>query len=307
MHLLRLSQARSAFLALAGSISLLLLTGCNLTVTNLTPDILRENPSQLYTISVRVKPTARNLDRSSILVSVVIDGKDQAMHKSAQIPDVYEYDHPLPQGRDEAAYYFLVRYRFNNDTPDQTLQVYSEVQHLKVVRRYALPMEANRGPVGARVNIVGGGFTPQDGVYLDATAARTIYESPSSISFFVPPVAPGQNYNIAVGSGGSTTLSVGVFRVDPTGVTIAPAVVAIRQGQQQSLTFTLPTPAPKGGLLLDITTDIPESVIMPEVVVPEGATTVTITVQGGKAGAGALYLKGFGQGDLTVPVSVSAQ
>jgi hypothetical protein len=71
--------------------------------------------------------------------------------------------------------------------------------------------------------------------------------------------------------------------------------------------FTIPTAAPQGGLLLDVTTDIPESVIMPEVVVPEGATNVVVNVQGGKPGAGALYLKGFGQGEITVPVTVSAR
>jgi hypothetical protein len=56
-----------------------------------------------------------------------------------------------------------------------------------------------------------------------------------------------------------------------------------------------------------VTTDVPESVIMPEVVVPEGSTNVVVTVKGGKPGAGTLYLKGFGQGEITIPVSVSSR
>ena len=71
------------------------------------------------------------------------------------------------------------------------------------------------------------------------------------------------------------------------------------------MTFTIPNAAPQGGLLLDVATDVPESVIMPEVVVPEGATNVVVTIQGGKPGTGALYLKGFGQGELSIPVTVS--
>jgi len=89
-------------------------------------------------------------------------------------------------------------------------------------------------------------------------------------------------------------------------VTVNPASLNLRTGEQRALEFTIPTPAPQGGLLLDLTTDVPESVIMPEVVVPAGATTVTITVLAGKPGAGALYLKGFGPGEITIPVAVSA-
>jgi len=306
MHMTRLSQARRIFPGLASAISLLLLVGCNITITNLTSDQLRENPSQLYTITARVTPTSRDLDRSSIQVSAVIDGQNLLMWKSALTNDVYEYDYHLPVSRDEAAYYILVRYRFNSSSPSNHYEAYSEIYHFKVVRRYTLPLEANRGPVGARVSVGGRGFTPQDVVYLDTTPARTVYESPSSISFFVPPVQPNRNYNVAV-SGGGATLSVGVFRADATGVTVSPTSLTLHSGEQQTMEFTIPNNAPQGGLLLDVTTDIPESVIMPEIVVPEGANNVVITVQGGKPGAGALYLKGFGQGEITIPVAVTSK
>lgn len=299
----RPSQARRIIAGFAAAAALLVLTGCNLTITNLTPDVFHENPSQLYTITARVKPTARSLDRSSLQVSVIIDGQDQAMRKNADTEDVYEFDYPLPAGRNQASYYFLVRYRFNSDTPAKSYQVYSEVHGFTVEHRYALRLDANRGPVGARVNVVGGGFTPRDVVYLDTTPARTVCESPSSLSFFVPPVEPDRNYNIAIGGGG-TTLSVGTFRADATGASVSPASLTLRTGENQTLTFTIPSVAPQGGLLLDVTTDIPESVIMPEVVVPEGATSVSVPVQGGKPGAGALYLKGFGRGELVIPVAV---
>jgi len=50
--------------------------------TNLTSDELRENPSQLYTITARVTPTSRDLDRSSLQVSAVVDGQNQPMRRA---------------------------------------------------------------------------------------------------------------------------------------------------------------------------------------------------------------------------------
>jgi hypothetical protein len=302
----RPSHARRIFPGFAAAVALLLLAGCNLNITNLTSDVLKENPSQLYTISVRVTPTSSEIDRSSLQVSVVIDGQDQPMKRSAETNDVYEYDYPLPRDRDGAKYYFLARFHFNSNTPAKTNEMYSEIYGFTVARRYARPMEANRGPVGARISVVGRGFTSRDVVYLDTAAARTVFESPSSLSFFVPPVEPNRNYNVAI-SGGGNTLSVGVFRADATAATVTPASLALRSGESQAVTFTIPSAAPQGGLLLDVTTDVPESVIMPEVVVPEGATNVIVTIQGGKPGTGALYLKGFGPGEITIPVSVSAR
>ena len=69
----------------------------------------------------------------------------------------------------------------------------------------------------------------------------------------------------------------------------------------------MPHAAPPGGLLLDLTTDVPESVIMPEVIVPDGQNSVTVTVEGGRPGTGSLYLKGYDTGEVTIPVSVTAR
>jgi len=84
--------------------------------------------------------------------------------------------------------------------------------------------------------------------------------------------------------GGGGTLSVGVFRADAAAVTVSPSSLTLRSGEQQALQFGLSNAAPQGGLLLDVTTDAPESVIHAEVVVPEGATNVVVIVQGGKPG-----------------------
>jgi hypothetical protein len=63
-------------------------------------------------------------------------------------------------------------------------------------------------------------------------------------------------------------------------------------------------PAPSGGLYLNVTTDIPNSVIMPEVIIPEAARTVSISIQGGEPGTGSLYVQGAGMNELVIPITV---
>jgi hypothetical protein len=100
---------------------------------------------------------------------------------------------------------------------------------------------------------------------------------------------------------------VGTFRIDPSNLVVSPAALTLRTGERQPLTFSVPVSAPPGGLLIDVTTDVPESVIMPEIIVPQGQTSVTITVEGGKSGSGSLFLKGFGAGEVTVPVTITGR
>lgn len=226
------------------------------------------------------------------------------MHKSALGGEIWDFDYQLPAGRDEAAYYYVVNYQYDNNGTPIAQERYTDIYKLKIVKRYVLTLEANRGPVGARLSVLGRGFTPQDVISFDSTPAKTIFESPNSLGFIVPGIEANKNYKLTVANP-STSSVVGTFRVDPSTLTISPTSLNLHTGEKQPLTFTLPNAAPPSGLLLDVTTDVPESVIMPEVMVPAGATTVTVTVEGGKPGTGALYLKGYGSGETTIPIAVT--
>src|SRR5690606_16231134 len=61
MQKTRFTRAKSIALALGAAAGLFFLAGCNVGITNLTPAVLPENPSQIYTISTRVKPKAVNV------------------------------------------------------------------------------------------------------------------------------------------------------------------------------------------------------------------------------------------------------
>ena len=45
---------------------LLALSGCNFTITNLTPDTVPQNPSQIYTITASFRPDSSRIERASI-------------------------------------------------------------------------------------------------------------------------------------------------------------------------------------------------------------------------------------------------
>lgn len=303
MHTNRISPARRIILGLAPLLSLVL-AGCNaLTLTNLTPASMPENPSQIYTFTLRVASRTNTVAQQSIVPQIVLDGRNHRMNPSPIGEGLYEFEYQLPPGRDSVAYYYLVNFNVEGNTTHTPQEAYTNIEQARIVRRYVLSLEVNRGPVGSRISVVGRGFTPQDTIDFDGTPARTVFESPNALSFYVPPVEPNRNYSVTLRSVVSDS-PVGTFRVDPTSITVFPTSIALRSGQRQLVSFTLPNPAPAGGSLVDVTTDVPESIIMPEVIVPQGQTQVTINVEGGQPGQGSLFLKGYGAGEITIPVTV---
>jgi hypothetical protein len=305
MHTNRISPARKIIVWLVAVMGLALLAGCEtVTLTNLTADSMPENPSQIYTFSVRVTPRSNMV--SGVMPHIVVDGKSFDMKRSALGEGIYDFEYQLPAGRDEVAYYFLVNYSIEGNGRLNPAEAYTEISRVKILRRYVLKLEDNRGPVGARVSVLGRGFTPQDTLTFNGTAVRTVFESPNAISFFVPALDPNRNYQVAL-NGASGNSPVGTFRIDPSRVDVSPSALTLRTGERTSLTFTVPNPAPAGGMLLDVTTDVPESIIMPEVIVPQGQTQVSVRVEGGKPGQGYLFLKGFATGEISIPLSVSAR
>lgn len=300
----RIPHARRIWQWLAAAMALMLFAGCEeMPITNLTPSAVPVNPSQIYTFSARITPKSRGYVAGSLNPQIVIDGKIYTMEPSPVGEDIYEFDYQIPTGRSEVSYYYLATYDVSYQGNVSAREAYTGVSTTMLQGRLVLSMVVNRGPVGARIGIVGQGFTPQDVVTVNGQPARTVFDSTNSLSFFVPSVPPGRNYQVAV-QGPTGTQPVGTFRVDGLAVEVFPASLDLMQGETQNLTFNLPQAAPTGGLLLDITTDVPDSVIMPEVVVPAGSTSVTIPVRGGLPGSGTLFLTGFGGGEIPIPVTV---
>ena len=125
------------------------------------------------------------------------------------------------------------------------------IQQVQIIGRHVIPLEVNRGPVGARISVLGRGFSPQNRILFNGAPARTNFESPNSLSFFVPALPPAANYQVAL-SGAAGTSPVGTFRIDTSTITVAPTALTLRTGDRTTLTFTLANAAPPGGTLLDV-------------------------------------------------------
>jgi hypothetical protein len=69
MHKTPSFQASRIFPALAAMLMLFLVAGCNLTITNLTPETVPQNPSQIYTITASFAPAARSRPPRSVRAS----------------------------------------------------------------------------------------------------------------------------------------------------------------------------------------------------------------------------------------------
>src|SRR5450432_3132945 len=157
MHKTPLSHASRIFSASIAAVVLLVLTGCNFTITNLTPTIYPQNPSQIYTITARFQPTSNSIDSSSISHRIVIDGSSYKMTKSVAGTDVWEFDYQIPAGRTGATYYFICDYSVVGSAA--VTEINSDLQSVKIAGRYLLRSEASRAPVGSRVSVLGAGFT----------------------------------------------------------------------------------------------------------------------------------------------------
>lgn len=302
----RSSRFASQFPCLVAiALAALFLVGCDVKVTDRTPKTFSANPSGVYTITAEIK--ARPVVRpGSLKANVVIDGKIFPMQASEMGGRLWEFDYRLPGNQTEAAYYILVSYEISQGESTQMHEVYTGLTRFSISNRYSLSLDASRAPIGAQITVLGRGFTQSDLVYVGETQAQTIYKSENSLAFIVPPVAAGQNYPVSVGAPG-TGLDVGTIRVDQGVLNVTPSTLSIVSGQKSQLIFRLPTESPAGGLLLDITTDVPASVVMPEVTIPAGARSVNVVVQGGKPGSGTIFIGAPGFGEIQVPITVSAR
>lgn len=301
-------QIKSAILrslqALLVATGLALLVGCATpAVTIVTPVDIPDNPSNIYTIVARVEPSNHKAVSDSAKAHIVIDGQTYEMTKNPAGNGLFEFDYHLPANRDSVTYYIIGTYKIDLKGSVTDRVEYSELQTSHILGRYVSTMDAHRGFVGAKIGILGKGFNPSDIVYFNGVAAKTNVESASAISFHVPAVDPSANYNVEI-SDGNSKIIVGTFRVDNASVSVYPNAINIRSGESIPVSFTLPAPAGQGGVYLDVTTDIPNSVIMSEVMIPAGRTNVQIYISGGQPGTGHLFLKGYGGGEVQIPVTV---
>ncbi len=78
----------------------------------------------------------------------------------------------------------------------------------------------------------------------------------------------------------------------------------IQSGDTATLLFKIDYEAPAGGVVVDVKTNVPLSVIMPEALIAEGDKTVNIPIKGGQPGEGKLVITAAGFEGAEIPIKV---
>jgi hypothetical protein len=88
-------------------------------------------------------------------------------------------------------------------------------------------------------------------------------------------------------------------------ITISPSEISVLSGDYIAVKFIMPRIVRGKPLLIEVTTDIPQSVIMPEVHVRVGSNVGSVNLKGGRPGKGLLYVKADGYPNVqTIPITV---
>ncbi|HCJ12030.1 MAG: hypothetical protein A2Y14_02140 [Verrucomicrobia bacterium GWF2_51_19] len=280
-----------------------MLTGCGVSFKNVTPEQFSQNPSNRYAIAV--KPTIRGNDvvRDSIRTTVVIDGNEQEMKLSPKKTSTYIYDYPMPSEQNEAKYYFSVNYDVARSGRIIRNYEQSPLYTLKLVNRYVLNIDVDRGPVGAPIRLIGRGFTTDDRIVVGGEPASTKLMNSNALEFVLPSLAANKRYPVYFVNAYSEQ-KVGDIHIDASEIHLNVESVELAPKTKTLLIFKIDRPAPKGGLDIDVTTNIPASINMPRVHIPEGSQTVSISIEGLTPNDGALFINAPGFQEKRVPIVV---
>ena len=171
------------------AVSLCLLTSCQQpSFINLTSSNLSQNPSGIYTLQTELDIQDRNVDKDSIEVFAIVGGDTIPMVKDPVNPFLWSCDYKLPQGFDEATYYFSAKYSIQRGARELVpKEVKSELQVFRLENRYVGNLASYRGPVGVEIAVQGRGLTKYDSITLGGNKATTRYLSENELRFTIQP------------------------------------------------------------------------------------------------------------------------
>ena len=280
-----------------------LLSGCGSQyVTNLTPQTAKRNPSNLYRFTVQCAVNPQKLVPDTFKPLLVIDGQQFPLRQDADMEGLYYYDHELDASRTDAKYYFQVSYDQRRSGTVKHYVRKTPLAEFSISGFGNLSLEIDRAPVGSEVRVLGSNFTVSNRVRVGDYDAPTELLSENVLSFRVPAVTVGKSYPVSVVIGEDMHFA-GNLLIDSGRFTAEPTEISLRVGEKTDFTLRSNRPSPSD-LYINVTTDIPNSVIMPEVRLATGEESTTVSIEGGEPGKGHLYVSAQGFDELTVPIEV---
>ena len=293
---------KTFFLRGTSSAVLLGLAGCAQTLTNITPEIAQRNPSDLYRFTTQCNVLKSKVNPGSFDLNLVIDGEKHPLKSEPLTPTFFYYDHILDEKRTEAKYYFELNYQLNNRGKLRNYSAKTPLATFKIEERCCFCLDNERAPVGSTIKILGRGFTSGDRVVVGEYNAIATLESENVLTFTIPPVIANKAYPVYVICNTQKTFA-GNLLVDNSRFIIEPGLVEVTKGEK--ISFTVETIAPVAAdLYVNVTTNIPDSVIMPEVIIKAGETSATVEIEGGEPGKGKLFVSAQGFDEVKVPINV---
>ena len=301
-----MNQAKFRLTILLAILGLGFLSSCRQpTFINLTSKNISQNPSGIYTLQTEVDIQDRKIDTNSISVAAIVGGETIKMIKDPVNPALWSCDYNLPQGFDEATYYFQVNYMKKlNSGALKPGEIKSDLQVFRLENRYVGNLASYRGPVGVEIAVQGRGLTKYDSITFGGEKAQTRYLSENELRFTIPALPAGVDYPVQLIGGPHGALDIGNFRIDQSPLGVVPSSLEIASGDSATLLFKIDYDAPSGGLPIEVRTNVPDSVVMPEASIAEGDRTVNIPIQGGAPGEGKLIITAPGYDSVEVPVRV---
>lgn len=289
------------------SASLWFMTGCQQpSFVNLTSKNLSQNPSGIYTLQTEVDIQDRKVVKESVEVYLVVGGETLAMTQDPLNPNLWSCDYKLPQGFDEATYYFIAKYSSKLESGGLVdREKLSDLQVFRLENRYVGNLASYRGPVGVEIAVQGRGFTKYDSITLGGEETTTRFLSENELRFTIPALPAGIDYPVQLIGGPHGALDIGNFRIDESQLGVVPTSLEIQSGDSATLLFKIDYEASAGGLPVDVKTNVPDSVIMPEAIIAEGDKTVNIPIRGGSPGEGKLIITAPGYDSVEVQIKVS--
>ncbi|MDR1433527.1 MAG: hypothetical protein LBI61_04335 [Puniceicoccales bacterium] len=248
-----------------------------------------------------IAPSGRELVTDDCSARIVINGEVHRMNRSG--PREYVYNYKRGTGPHKASYYYELDYVEKQHGHARSKFERSKLYDLVIANRYAIGFESNRGIPGSQCTLIGRGFEEGDCVEIGSVRCRTTFNSQNSLSFTVPMLsASGKHHARLVSDNGD--IGLGNFTIDPMNFCANLSRIDLASGEKQALVICTDFPAPEGGIAIDVTTTIPDSVIMRDIFIPAGARSATAVVRGGISGSGMLYLTAGGFEELRIPVEV---
>lgn len=294
---------KALFSHVSRSFLLLSLVGCSKTLTNVTPQVAQRNPSNRYRFTTQCNVDPAKVIPGSFQLDLIIDGERHPLQSETLTPAFYFYDHTMNAERTNAKYYFELNYQQNNRGKLKNRTDKTPLSEFKIQERCCFCLDNERGPVGAEMKVLGRGFTEGDRIILGEYNTPTSFVSENVLSFQIPPVIAGKIYPVYTLCNGDKNF-VGNLLVDNSRFSIDPERLEMSKGEKTDLLIetscTLNT-----DLYVNITTDIPDSIIMPEVRIPYGETSTHVTIEGGEAGEGSLFISAQGFDEIELPVKIT--